>query len=58
MDVAQVVGHEERSGKDGPHGHLGIGLVLINAVIANNNLQKSTSQIKSVIPIIEQCVSN
>ena len=40
FDGPQVDGHEQGSGKDGPHGHLGLGLFVAEAEIADDQLQE------------------
>lgn len=38
-DGPEVHGHEERSGENGPHGHLGLALFVAQAKVANDQLQ-------------------
>ncbi len=48
LDGAQVHGHEQGRGEDGPHGHLGLALLVAQAEVADDELEEGRK--KSVMP--------
>ena len=45
LDGAQVDGHEERRREDGPHRHLRLGLLVAQAEVADDQLQREAKYI-------------